>query len=88
MRAKAFGRLGLLEEHGSEIGMPFSRHLDGGVFELRAVVGNNIARVLYFFVAGRRVILAHGFVKKTRRAPAREMDRAKKAREDWRKRNE
>ena len=88
MRAKVFGRLELLEEHGSELGMPFSRHLDDGVFELRTVVGNNITRILYFFVVGRRVILTHGFVKKTRKTPAREIDRAKKIREDWRRRNE
>lgn len=88
MRAKVFGRLELLEEHGSELDMPFSRHLDDGIFELRTVVGNNITRILYFFVVGRRVILTHGFVKKTRKTPAREIDRAKKIREDWRKRNE
>ena len=88
MRAKVFGRLELLEKHGSELGMPFSRHLDDGVFELRTVVGNNITRILYFFVVGRRVILTHGFVKKTRKTPAREIDRAKKIREDWRRRNE
>ena len=88
MRAKVFGRLELLEEHGSELGMPFSRHLDDGIFELRTVVGNNITRILYFFVVGRRVILTHGFAKKTRKTPAREIDRAKKIREDWRKRNE
>ena len=88
MRAKVFGRLELLEEHGSELGMPFSRHLDDGIFELRTVAGNNITRILYFFVVGRRVILTHGFVKKTRKTPAREIDRAKQIREDWRKRNE
>lgn len=88
MRAKVFGRLELLEEHGAELGMPFSRHLDDGIFELRTVVGNNITRILYFFVVGRHVILTHGFVKKTRKTPAREIDRAKRIREDWRKRNE
>ena len=35
MRAKVFGRLELLEEHGAALGMPFSRHLDDGIFELR-----------------------------------------------------
>ena len=33
MRAKVFGRLELLEEHGPALGMPFSRHLDDGIFE-------------------------------------------------------
>lgn len=88
MRAKVFGRLELLEEHGPDLGMPFSRHLDDGIFELRTVQGSDITRVLYFFVAGREIVLTHGFVKKTQKTPAREIERAKRIREDWRSRNE
>lgn len=88
MKAKVFGRLELLEEHGSMLGMPFSRHLDDGIFEPRTVQGNNITRILYFFVIGERVILTHGFVKKTQKTPFREIDKAKKMRNDWRRRNE
>lgn len=88
MRAKVFGRLALLEEHGYRLGMPFSRHLEDGIYELRTPQGNNITRVLYFFVAGERAIITHGFVKKTQRTPQREIERAKRARDDWRKRNE
>lgn len=83
-----FGRLELLEEMGSQLGMPFSRHLDDGIFELRTVQGSNITRVLYFFVVGERVILTHGFVKKTQKTPLREIARAKRIRDDWRSRNE
>lgn len=68
--------------------MPFSRHLEDGIFELRTPQGSNITRVLYFFVVGERAILTHGFVKKTQRTPPREIERAKKARDDWRQRNE
>lgn len=88
MRTKVFGRLELLEEHEPALGMPFSRHLDDGIFELRTVQGSNITRVLYFFVAGGEIVLTHGFVKKTQKTPAREIERAKRMREDWRSRNE
>ena len=88
MKAKVFGRLELLEEHGPAPGMPFSRHLDDGIFELRTVQGSDITRVLYFFVAGGEIVLTHGFVKKTQKTPAREIERAKRMREDWRSRNE
>lgn len=67
MRAKVFGRLELLEEYGSQIGMPFSRHLEDGIFELRLAQGGNTVRILYFFAVGRTIVLTHGFVKKTRR---------------------
>ena len=49
MRVKVFGRIELLEQYGPQLGMPFSRHLDDGIFELRTVQGNNITRILYFF---------------------------------------
>lgn len=88
MRAKVFGRLELLEEKGSQLGMPLSRHLDDGIFELRTVQGNNITRILYFFVIGERVILTHGFVKKTQKTPSKEIAKAKRIRDDWRNRNE
>ena len=68
--------------------MPFSRHLEDGIYELRTPQGNNITRVLYFFVVGERAILTHGFVKKPQKTPVREIERAKRARDDWRARNE
>lgn len=88
MRAKVFGRLELLEEKGPRLGMPFSRHLDDGIFELRTIQGGNITRILYFFVVGERVVLTHGFVKKTQKMPSGEIARAKRIRDDWRNRNE
>ena len=84
MKAKVFGRLELLEEYGPRLGMPFSRHLSDGIFELRTVQGNNITRILYFFIVGQQVILTHGFVKKTQKTPAREIEKAKRIRDEWR----
>ena len=88
MRATVFGRLALLEEHGQRLGMPFSRHLEDGIYELRTPQGSNITRVLYFFVVGERAILTHSFVKKAQKTPVREIERAKRARDDWKARNE
>lgn len=68
--------------------MPYSRYLEDGIFELRIVQGSDIIRVMYFIAVGDRVILTHGFVKKTQRTPRSEIDRAKSLREDWGKRNE
>ena len=88
MKAKVFGRLELLEEYGPRLGMPFSRHLSDGIFELRTVQGNNITRVLYFFIVGQQVILTHGFVKKTQKTPASEITLAKQYRADYLARKE
>lgn len=88
MRAKVFGRMELLEEYGPRLGMPFSRHIDDGIFELRVVQSSDIVRLFYFFVAERTIVLTHGFVKKTKKTPARELEKAKRLRKDWEIRNE
>ena len=54
-----------------------------GIFELRAKVGSDISRVLYFFVVGRTVVLTNGFIKKTQKTPPAEIERAKQYREDY-----
>ena len=57
--------------------------LEDGIFELRAQAGNNISRVLYFFMLGNQAVLTHGFIKKTQKTPAREIKRAKKMRDEY-----
>ena len=54
-----------------------------GIFELRAKVGTDISRVLYFFYYEGRIVLTHGFIKKTQRTPAGENEKAKKYRRDY-----
>lgn len=71
---------------GISLRMPLSESLEDGIFELRAKVGTNISRVMYFFVIGNRAVLTHGFIKKTQKTPPREIERAKNIRDDYMKR--
>lgn len=87
MAAKLIGLLELLEEKGTELRMPISEHLTDGIFEIRCKLGSNITRTLYFFYAGRRIIVTNGFVKKSQKTPPKEIRLAKKRREDWIKRH-
>ncbi|VAX20562.1 hypothetical protein MNBD_NITROSPINAE04-2592 [hydrothermal vent metagenome] len=48
------------------------------LFELRAKGKSGIARVFYFTFKERKIILLHGFVKKTDKTPAREIETAAK----------
>ena len=43
----------LLEEKGPEVQMPYSRHLEDGIFEVRVIVGKDSSSVLYFFLEGK-----------------------------------
>ena len=68
--------------------MPYSEQLEDGIFELRAKVGSDISRVLYFFFVGNKAILTNGFVKKTPKTPEAEKDKAKKYRAEYLSRKE
>ena len=81
MRAKFLMEIKLLEEKGNQLREPYSKPLRDGIFELRAKVGTDISRVLYF------LILTHGFIKKTRKTPSSEIEKAKQYRKDFIERN-
>lgn len=83
MTAKLVGLMEILEEKGTELRMPYSEHLEDGIFELRCKQGSNITRVLYFFFVGRKIIVTNGFVKKTHKTPPKEIKLAKERRADW-----
>ena len=60
------------------IGMPLCRSISGfrGLWEIRSnLTGGRIARTL-FHVSGGRMVLLHGFVKKTQRTPAQDLELA------------
>ena len=83
MQAKMLRTIHLLRENGTDLRSPYSKLLEDGIFELRAKVGSDITRVLYFFFVGRQVILTHGFIKKTQKTPKQEIEQAKKYRKDY-----
>ena len=73
----------LLAENGTQLREPYSKPLDDGIFELRAKVGSDISRVLYFFMIGKKVILTNGFVKKTQKTPEKEINKKKKKKKEY-----
>ena len=62
-----------LEAFGPDLGMPHTKPMGRGLFELRLQATEGIGRVLYCTVPGRRVVMLHQFIKKTRKTPAREI---------------
>lgn len=68
----------LLMEFGPDLRMPHSRALGDGLFELRPRGPEGAGRALYCYVKGRRVVILHAFIKKTRATPARELAIARK----------
>jgi len=82
MRFKAMHALDLLELFGNRPKGDYSRFVEDGIFEVRAQTKTDITRILYFFDENRRIVLTNGFVKKTQKMPASELETAKKYRAD------
>lgn len=65
-------------EYGWPVGMPVSRAMGNGLFEVRtSLSGNRISRVL-FAIVDNNILLLHGFIKKTRKTPRHDLDLALK----------
>ena len=61
-------------EFGWPIGMPVCRPLGDGMYEVRTNLPHNrIARVLFYIDKYGRMVLLHGFIKKSRRTPAADL---------------
>jgi hypothetical protein len=69
---------GLLAEKGTELGGPWSDHLDGPVWELRVRLRDVAARVTYWCTPDGRIVLLTVF-RKTRQHEQRQIDRAVRA---------
>jgi phage-related protein len=64
-------------EFGWPIGMPTCRSMGDGLFEVRTnLPQGRTARVLFCIYSGKMVLL-HGFIKKTQKTPKKDLDLAK-----------
>lgn len=66
--------LDMLEEHGTNVKEPFVSHLRDKLWEVRVEHHRVRHRLLYFPAPTRKFVVLHGFVKKTPKTPAREME--------------
>jgi phage-related protein len=64
--------------YGPDLGMPHTRSMGAGLFELRLKAREGIARVFYCTLPGRRIVMLHSYVKKTARTPRMELEIARR----------
>jgi phage-related protein len=62
-----------MEVVGPDLGMPHTRAMGDGLFELRLKAAEGIARVFYCTVVDRKIVFLHQFVKKSNKTPIREL---------------
>lgn len=65
------------------VGMPLCRPLGDGLWEVRCnLSGGRIARLFFCFTQARLVAL-HGFIKKSQKTPASELEVARKRKDEF-----
>ncbi len=65
-------------EFGWPIGMPVCKPLGNGIYEVRTgLAQNRIARVLFYIDKKGRMVLLHGFIKKTQKTPNEDLNLAR-----------
>ncbi len=63
---------------GPDLGMPHTRAMGKGLFELRLNSKEGIGRVFFCTRPERQVMMPHAFVKKSAKTPAKELMVARK----------
>lgn len=67
----------MIEKHGPFLGMPHTRAMGDGLYELRIRSKEGIARAFYY-IKENNVVILHNFIKKTMRTPKRELEIARR----------
>ena len=64
-------------QFGWPVGMPLARKMGDDLWELRTTISSGIART-FFTVYQKKIVLLHGFVKKSQKIPSNELATAKR----------
>jgi phage-related protein len=69
----------VLKEYGTQAGLPYIKHIDGDLWELRPT--ND--RIFFFYWKDDAFIMVHHFTKKTQKTPPLEIKQAKRNMDDF-----
>lgn len=63
--------------YGPNLGMPFTRPMGQGLFEIRAKGKEGIGRAFFCTIVGYEIVILHEFIKKSNKTPRKEIDIAR-----------
>lgn len=61
------------EVYGPDLGMPHTRAMGDGLFELRLKANVGIGRIFHCTVMERKIVILHQFIKKSEKTPSKEL---------------
>ena len=62
-----------MEVSGPNLGLPYTKAMGGGLFEIRARGSAGIGRAFFCCVKEQKILVLHGFIKKSQTTPRREL---------------
>lgn len=86
-QAKALWEIDILAEYGTQLTEPYVKHIDNDIWELRIKFSSDISRIFYFIASQNKIILLHGFLKKSNKTPIGEIEIAHKRMDEYKGRN-
>jgi phage-related protein len=63
---------------GPNLGMPFTRSMGKGLFEIRARGKEGIGRAFFCTIVDQRIVVLHAFTKKSQKTPQKELEIARR----------
>jgi phage-related protein len=65
-------------QYGFPIGMPLVRPMGSGLYEVRSDLNSKKISRVFFCIENEKIILLHGFIKKSQQTPDNELEIARK----------
>jgi len=59
---------------GANLGMPYTKAMGNGLFELRLQGKDSIGRVMYCTLVNQQIVMLHSFIKKTQKTPKHDLN--------------
>ncbi len=82
IQARMIKLLELMAKHGPHLGAPHTEAICDGLFEIRAKASEGIGRGLFCYLKGQRIYVLHGFVKKSQKAPRKDLNLARQRKKE------
>jgi phage-related protein len=76
-----------MEVFGSHLGMPFTRPMGGGLFEIRAKGKEGIGRAFFCTAVGHIILILYAFIKKSQQTTRRDLELARRRLREVRREN-
>jgi phage-related protein len=78
IKAKYTAIVDMMCEHGPDLGLPYTRAMSKGLFEIRAKGQAGIARGFFCTISNKTIVILNVFIKKTQATPQKELLLARK----------